>query len=97
MKNRILKYLSIGLLLVSATFQSAHTFAHTDAEIRKKMIQQSIAEYPGNCPCPYNSASNGSRCGGRSAWSRSGGYAPLCYDTDISDEMIMKFKSRQQI
>ena len=93
-KNRILKYLSIGLLLASSTFQVAHTFAQTDAEVRKTMIQQSIAEYPGNCPCPYNSASNGSRCGGRSAWSRSGGYAPLCYDADITDEMVQSWQRR---
>jgi hypothetical protein len=24
----------------------------TDAQIRKLMIDESIAEYPGNCPCP---------------------------------------------
>ena len=33
----------------------------------------------GSCPCPYNIASDGSICGERSAYSRSGGYEPLCY------------------
>ena len=38
------------------------------------MIKESIDGYPGNCPCPYNTARNGSRCGKRSAYNRAGGY-----------------------
>ena len=34
------------------------------------------------------SARNGSACGGRSAWSRQGGYAPLCYENDVTPAMI---------
>ncbi len=64
----------------------------SDDDIREMMIRDSIASYPGNCPCPYNRASNGSRCGKRSAWSRAGGYAPLCYDADISIEIVEKFR-----
>ena len=51
--------------------------------IKQKIIQQSIESYPGNCPCPYNTARNGSRCGKRSAYNRAGGYAPLCYPEDV--------------
>lgn len=35
--------------------------------------------YPEGCPCPYSIASDGSRCGARSAYSRPGGYQPKCY------------------
>ena len=35
--------------------------------------------YDGPCPCPYSIASDGSRCGERSAYSRTGGAAPACY------------------
>ena len=38
--------------------------------------------HPGSCPCPYSIANDGSVCGNRSAWSRSGGYEPLCYWSD---------------
>ena len=62
--------------------------------IKQKIIQQSIDSYPGNCPCPYNTASNGSRCGKRSAYNRAGGYAPLCYPEDVSDRMVKEFKNR---
>ena len=44
----------------------------TDAQVRKQMIAESVASYPGNCPCPYNLASNGSQCGKRSAYSKPG-------------------------
>ena len=62
--------------------------------IKKKIIQQSIESYPGNCPCPYNTTRNGSRCGKRSAYNRAGGYAPLCYSEDVSDRMVKEYKGR---
>ena len=34
---------------------------------------------PGSCDCPYDYTSSGSRCGGRSAYSRPGGASPVCY------------------
>ena len=64
----------------------------TDAQIRKILIAESIASYPGNCPCPYNTARNGSMCGGRSAYSRPGGAAPFCYPKDVTDEMVREYR-----
>jgi hypothetical protein len=55
-----------------------------DAQVKQRIIKASISEYSGNCPCPYNSASNGSRCGRRSAWNRAGGYAPMCFASDVT-------------
>ena len=66
----------------------------SDAEIRKRIIAESIEAYSGNCPCPYNLASNGSRCGRRSAYDREGGDAPLCYPRDVSDEMVAQYRER---
>ena len=48
----------------------------------------SSGSYSGNCLCPYNTASDGSRCGARSAWSRSGGASPLCYASDSTSSSI---------
>lgn len=74
-----------------------HAVQHeiTDDEIRQILIQQSIQSYSGNCPCPYNRARNGSRCGKRSAYSRPGGASPLCYNRDISDEMVKRYRAEQ--
>lgn len=63
-----------------------------DAAIKQRIIQASIAAYPGNCPCPYSVARNGSRCGGRSAYSRSGGYAPLCYPSDVTEADLREYR-----
>ena len=66
----------------------------TDKQVRQIMNIESIATYPGHCPCPYNTASNGSSCGKRSAWSKAGGYAPLCYVSDISDTAVRAWRAQ---
>jgi hypothetical protein len=69
--------------------------ASNDNQIRQQIIQQSIAEYWATghpCACPYNVARNGSRCGARSAYTRPGGAKPLCYLSDVTDEMISDWK-----
>ena len=84
--------LTVTLLMAFSTLGFADTM--TDSQVRQLMIKQSIALYPGNCPCPYNLASNGSQCGKRSAWSKRGGYAPLCYPADISDDMVKSYRAQ---
>lgn len=83
--------LAILIALASATPTSSHQ-GLTDAQVRQAMIRQSIASYSGSCPCPYSTARNGSRCGGRSAYSRPGGAAPLCYASDISDAQVAAYR-----
>ena len=82
------------LLLVSSAFADEGKKAKplSDAQIRKILIDESIAAYSGNCPCPYSTASNGSRCGKRSAWSREGGAAPLCFAKDVTGEMVRGYR-----
>jgi hypothetical protein len=63
-----------------------------EPRIKKLIIEESIAAYPGNCPCPYNVTRNGSSCGGRSAWSRRGGYAPVCYEREVTPEMVKNYR-----
>lgn len=77
-----------ALALVAAAFAAAPAIAQTDAQVRQRIIQQSIAAYPGPCPCPYSVMRNGRSCGGRSAYSRPGGYAPICYPRDVSQAEV---------
>ncbi|MGB7318088.1 MAG: SH3 domain-containing protein [Planktotalea sp.] len=63
---------------------------------RKAIIRQSIAAYPGSCPCDYNHDRAGRRCGKRSAWSRRGGYAPLCYDSDVTQAHLKSYFARRR-
>lgn len=82
----------MGLCFACGT-EAKQSSQSTEA-IKQKIIQQSIESYPGNCPCPYNTARNGSRCGKRSAYNCAGGYAPLCYPEDVSDRMVKEYKGR---
>lgn len=86
--------LFIGLTLTLTFAADAKQATQSDEAIKTKIIQQSIQEYSGNCPCPYNTARNGSRCGKRSAYNRVGGAAPLCYPEDVGDRMVKEFKGR---
>lgn len=65
------------------------------AEVKRRLIERSIALYSGRCPCPYNTMSNGRRCGGNSAHSRPGGASPLCFPSDISAAMVQAYLARQ--
>ncbi len=67
----------------------------SDSAIRKEIIVASQASYSGNCPCPYNLARNGSKCGKRSAYSRAGGASPTCFDNDVTPKMIAAYKSKR--
>lgn len=64
----------------------------SDEQIKQRIIDHSISAYPGTCACPYNSARNGRSCGGRSAWSRAGGYSPICYKKEVTQEMIKQWR-----
>jgi hypothetical protein len=88
-----MKYI-IGIalsLIISFSFAKGSL---SDDQIKKQMIQQSIASYSGSCPCPYNATRNGSSCGARSAYSKPGGYDPLCYPKDITPSMLNDYKKR---
>jgi len=92
--SRIALFFAFIVLVAS---QIAAAEGVPDAKVREVMIRESIASYSGSCPCPYNQARNGSACGKRSAWSRPGGYAPLCYPSDISDKMVEQFRRQHGI
>lgn len=66
----------------------------TDAAIRQAMIRNSIASYSGSCPCPYSKTRDGQTCGERSAYSQPGGAAPLCYQSDVTDDMVTDYRAR---
>jgi hypothetical protein len=82
-----------GALLAALSIAAQAKSDLTTEQIKQAIIKESIASYPGNCPCPYNAARNGSRCGGRSAYSRKGGYAPLCYPQDVTDDMVRQYRA----
>jgi hypothetical protein len=81
--------------LVFAALAAAPALAvMTDGQVKQAIIQESLANYPGPCPCPYNVMRNGRACGGRSAYSKPGGYSPICYATDVTPEMVRAYRKQ---
>jgi hypothetical protein len=97
-KNHIVR---IAIAFAASVLLAGPTSAITpqsqsDAQVRQAIINQSIASYSGSCACPYNTARNGSRCGGRSAYSRGGGAAPMCYAADVSAAQVAEYRRRNR-
>jgi hypothetical protein len=70
--------------------------ALTAAAIAAIIVQASRDQYHAGgrpCACPDDSMRNGSACGGRSAYLRPGGAAPLCYPSDVTAAMIERYRS----
>jgi hypothetical protein len=71
--------------------------ALTAAAVAAIIVQASRNEYYATghpCACPNDRARNGSACGARSAYSRPGGAAPLCYPSDVTAAMIESSRQR---
>lgn len=86
-----LTVLGVGVLAYTTTpTADPSSFSRSDrtADIKKALIAESIAQYPGPCPCPYSVNRSGRRCGDFSAYSKPGGYDPLCYSEDVTPEMV---------
>jgi hypothetical protein len=86
----------LPLFLITFALIGSPTAPETDREIKQILIRESIASFPGNCPCPYNTDRAGRSCGKRSACSRPGGRAPLCYETDVTQAMVDAYSARKR-
>lgn len=85
------------LILVGLTFTVISTLGFavermTDAEVKQAIIKESISNYSGNCPCPYNIMKSGNRCGDRSAYAKPGGASPICYPSDVTPSMVRMYR-----
>jgi hypothetical protein len=90
--------LAVCLLAIFVTGEASGQVV-TDAQIRQQIIEESVAAYLASghpCACPYNSARNGSSCGARSAYSRPGGAAPLCYPSDVTVGMVLDWRNEHK-
>ena len=102
---RLLLALAVISVLVAATVRAdgmppfAKTKPATDDRDRKAIINEARAErlrIYGPCPCPFDIAIDNSVCGGRSAYSKSGNLAPICYPTDVTQDMIVAYRQKRR-
>lgn len=90
---RAIRFAIFALILHAAWGQGKQS-EKTDAEIKQAIINESIASYRGNCPCPYNTDRAGHQCGRRSAYSRPGGASPVCYPNDVTEKMVDDYRRK---
>lgn len=88
-------WIAIGLLAAGAV-AAKEAGRLSDSQIRDRIVAESRASYPGNCPCPYDTDRAGRKCGARSAWSKPGGRSPICYAKEVSDARVRQFRLRLQ-
>jgi len=69
----------------------------TDAQVKEAIVKASIAGYVGSCPCPFSRDRAGRSCGRRSAYSRPGGAAPLCFVEDVSAKMVDEYRKARGV
>lgn len=87
----------LTLLVLGAVMAATPALAfQSEAQIKQQIIRESISSYPGPCACPYSVMRNGRSCGGRSAYSRPGGYAPICYPADISQAQVAAWRAARR-
>ena len=95
-----IKFVTISVFAVVFVFASDISIAKlnslSDDQVRQRIIDDSVASYPGTCACPFNTARNGSSCGVRSAWSKAGGYSPICYKKEVTKEMVKAWRQENQ-
>ena len=92
-----MKQAIVALATLALTTLASDGFAQVrlnDDGVRARIVQESLATYPGNCPCPYNVDRAGRSCGGRSAWIRAGGYSPICYANEVTDDLVRAWRAR---
>jgi len=90
----VVAVLSLTVIFAANAAETKPPGRLSNDQIKQEIIRQSIASYPGNCPCPYNAMRNGRRCGGNSAYSRPGGRSPICYPSDVTDEMVEIYRKQ---
>jgi hypothetical protein len=88
--------LSLGAAL--AVLWTLPALAQRDDEIRRLLIEDSIARFSGYCPCPY-SYDRGQQCADKSAYSRRAVLPPdlYCYANDVHWRDVEAYRQRMGI
>ena len=94
MGTRNLTLASLAALAWIVTGSICQAATMTAAQVKQAIIENSIASYPGPCACPYNTDRRGHACGRRSAYSRPGGYAPVCYPEQVTLDMVRDYRAQ---
>ena len=81
--------------LAAALLSAGPALAQSDEDIRRILIQDSLARFQGYCPCPY-SYDRGQQCADKSVYSQPSGRTPYlyCYPQDVPYWEIVEYRRR---
>jgi hypothetical protein len=88
----------LAVVAVPALLWAAPGLAQSDEDIRRLVIEDSLARFQGYCPCPY-SYDRGQQCADKSVYSQSAG-RPVdlyCYPRDVPYWEIVNYRRRMGI
>ena len=87
-----------AVLLGVALAWTSPAEAQRDDEIRRLLVEDSIARFSGYCPCPY-SYDRGQQCADKSAYSRRAVLPPdlYCYPQDVPWWEVRAYRERMGI
>ena len=83
-------------LLAVALLGAAPALAQSDEDIRRLVVEDSLARFQGYCPCPY-SYDRGQQCADKSVYRQSSGGRPVdlyCYPHDVPYWEIVNYRRR---
>jgi hypothetical protein len=83
-------------LAVAILFVALPAAAQRDEDIRRLIVEDSLARFSGYCPCPY-SYDRGEQCGGKSAYSRRTDPYLYCYPADVHWRDVQAYRERMGI
>jgi hypothetical protein len=78
---------------------AAPALAQSDDDIRRLVIEDSLARFQSYCPCPY-SYDRGQQCADKSVYRQSSGGRPVdlyCYPSDVPYWEIVNYRRRMGI
>ena len=58
----------------------------TQDDLRDLLLDNSVASYPGYCPCPYSRNVDGFECGVEAAYYKPGGFRIKCYPQNLKGQ-----------
>ena len=85
-----------GLLAAATLLGALPAAAQRDEDIRRLIVEDSLARFSGYCPCPY-SYDRGEQCAEKSVYSRRIDPYLYCYPADVHWRDVQAYRERMGI